>query len=317
MKYLPVLLTMLQVTFGCKKSDVNPVIVTPAPTITSFSPSSGTPGTTVSISGSNLSNIVSVNFNGVAAFFKTDGQNISAVVPGSSTSGALSVTTEGGSVTSSSPFTVLPNPGPTPSTQITAILPNNNPAGWPVLIQGVNIDSIKGIKFGNTVAQIDTNFAGVVTTRVPAGVAPGNQLITITNKYGDATTVAFTVLKDAPVVQTPMIPILFRLKARTIPHFQNNWINEANQDESIFLESDFQGNETQNDNTWQLTVTELDTLNAKTITLQIARALDFSGTPISFETYTGEFVDSDSPNKDRIIFWSEEGRQIVVSVQFQ
>ena len=74
--------------------------VIPAPTITGFSPKSGSVGTVVTISGTHLSNAKSVTFNGVAAVIDTDSTaQITATVPTGATTGRIKVTTAGGSAT--------------------------------------------------------------------------------------------------------------------------------------------------------------------------------------------------------------------------
>jgi len=143
------------------------------PTLSAFSPSSGLPGTVVTITGASLTDVLSVKFNNTNAFFKYEGGDLSAVVPANATSGTISITTGGGSVTSSATFNVIQITGVIPKSSVSAVMPNNNPVGWPILIKGANIDSIRGIKFGNIVGQIDTNFSGVLTTRVPNGVTAG------------------------------------------------------------------------------------------------------------------------------------------------
>jgi len=94
---------------------------TPAPTISSFSPTSGGVGTTVSIGGTNFTGATSVKFNGQSASFSViSSTSISASVPNCSSSGQISVTTAGGTGTSSGSFSVtgctsqqqlLSNPG--------------------------------------------------------------------------------------------------------------------------------------------------------------------------------------------------------------
>lgn len=80
---------------------------TPAPTISGISPSSAPAGATVTISGSNLNGATAVSFNGTpAASFTATASSISAVVPAAATAGPISVTTPGGTTTSST-FTRL------------------------------------------------------------------------------------------------------------------------------------------------------------------------------------------------------------------
>jgi hypothetical protein len=75
--------------------------------ITSFAPTSATPGTQVVITGHGFTDVTGVAFNGTAATFTMDsGTQITTHVPDGATSGAVSVTGPGGTATSSGSFTV-------------------------------------------------------------------------------------------------------------------------------------------------------------------------------------------------------------------
>jgi hypothetical protein len=79
-----------------------------APTITSFTPTFGPVGTSVVITGNNFMGATAVTFNNVNATSFTVNSNtqITAVVPTGAATGPIKVTTPGGSVTSSTNFTV-------------------------------------------------------------------------------------------------------------------------------------------------------------------------------------------------------------------
>jgi hypothetical protein len=80
---------------------------TPAPTISSFSPTSGGTGTSVSITGTNFTGATAVSFNNQSASFTVNSStSISATVPNCSSSGQVRVTTAGGTAVSSGSFTV-------------------------------------------------------------------------------------------------------------------------------------------------------------------------------------------------------------------
>src|SRR6476619_2671429 len=84
---------------SCKKDSNSGPPVVPAPTITSFTPTSANPGTTITITGTNFTGATAVSFGGTAAtsFSVTNATTISAVV-GNGASGDVKVTTPGGSV---------------------------------------------------------------------------------------------------------------------------------------------------------------------------------------------------------------------------
>ncbi len=90
---------------------------TPPPgfTGTQFSPMSGTPGTRISLTGTNFAGTSAVHFNGASAHFTRALTNsldlrLTVVVPPDARSGPITVLTPYGSVTSSASFEVLPPP---------------------------------------------------------------------------------------------------------------------------------------------------------------------------------------------------------------
>src|SRR5262249_17916504 len=91
---------------NCKKNDV----VVPAPTITGFTPLSGTTGTTVTISGINFNTVEAnntVKFNGVAATITAaTTTSITTTVPQGATTGKITVTTNGKAGASFNDFVV-------------------------------------------------------------------------------------------------------------------------------------------------------------------------------------------------------------------
>ena len=79
-----------------------------APTLTQFSPTTGSPGTRVSLTGSRFFGAKAVTFNGVGTprFEVVSGTNIQAFVPPGASSGPISVVAPGGTAVSTDHFTV-------------------------------------------------------------------------------------------------------------------------------------------------------------------------------------------------------------------
>ena len=79
------------------------------PAITGFTPTSGLPGTIVTISGANLTGTTAVSFNGKAATTITNvtATSLKATVPTEATTGNISVTTPTGTAQSAASFTVF------------------------------------------------------------------------------------------------------------------------------------------------------------------------------------------------------------------
>ena len=82
------------------------------PTITSFTPTSGCIGASITIIGTNFTGATAVTFNGTAAITYTvnSATQITATVPVGATTGTIAVTTSGGTGTSAGNFTVNPTP---------------------------------------------------------------------------------------------------------------------------------------------------------------------------------------------------------------
>jgi len=92
---------------GCKKNS----LASTTPTITSFTPTSGTTGTTVVITGTNYSIIAAnntVSFNGVETIvLASSASQLTVTVPAGATSGKIMVVVNSIPVTSSGNFTVI------------------------------------------------------------------------------------------------------------------------------------------------------------------------------------------------------------------
>ncbi len=88
--------------------------VASGPSITSFTPTSGPAGTSVTVDGSGFTGATKVAFNGTAAAFAVaSATRITATVPAGATTGPIAVTVASATATSSSPFTVTGSATPT------------------------------------------------------------------------------------------------------------------------------------------------------------------------------------------------------------
>jgi hypothetical protein len=144
-----------------------------APTITDFTPTSGTSGTIVTINGSGFTGATDVRFNGLSAGlgnFSVDSDiQITATVPIGATSGAILVQTPSGIGTSSSSFTV-PN-GAIPT--VTTFTPASGAVGTTVTITGANFTGTTAVKFNGVQAVFTVDNDGQITTTVPVGATTG------------------------------------------------------------------------------------------------------------------------------------------------
>ncbi|MEI7852918.1 MAG: hypothetical protein WCJ06_04370, partial [Planctomycetota bacterium] len=162
-----------------------------APTITSFTPTSGQVGTSVVISGSGFVGSVQVKFNGITAtsVVVNSTNQITATVPTGATTGLISVTTPGGTVATTTNFTVPVLSPPT----ITSFTPTSGQVGTSVVISGSGFVGPVQVKFnGVTATSVFVNAATQITATVPTGATTG--LISVTTPGGTVTTTTnFTV----------------------------------------------------------------------------------------------------------------------------
>jgi len=163
----------------------------PAPTISSFSPSSGPVGTSVTINGTGLTGATAVKFGGVAAnsfSVNPSGTQITATVPSGAVTGKITVTTPGGTDTSKASFTVT-IPAPT----ITSFSPTSGRTGTAVTITGTAFTGATAVRFGGVRASFVFNSATQITATVPVGAVTGK--ISVTTPGGTGTSAMnFTVV---------------------------------------------------------------------------------------------------------------------------
>jgi len=92
--------------------------------------------------------------------------NLTAVVPNTAITGALTLTAPGGSFITTSNFSVLP--------KVTAFAPNRGPAGTVVTLVGSGLTGTRSVLFGGVAASVITNLTSAqVSAVVPSGVVTG------------------------------------------------------------------------------------------------------------------------------------------------
>jgi hypothetical protein len=163
----------------------------PAPTITSFTPTTAATGSTITITGTNFTGATAVSFGGTPAtsFNVTSATSITAVVAGG-TSGVVSVTAPGGAVTSSG-FVFIPAP------TITSFTPTSAASGATVTISGTNFTGATEVSFGGTPA---TSFNVASATSITAVVAGGTSGVVSVTTPGGAVTSSGFVFIPAPTI---------------------------------------------------------------------------------------------------------------------
>jgi RHS repeat-associated protein len=174
--------------------------VTPPPSISSISTSSGRYGASVTISGSNFGTSQGngfVRFNGVsAAITSWAAGSIVTTVPGGATSGDIVVTIAGGVASNGVNFTVIPPPG------ISSLQPNTGAPGTAISIKGANFGPIQGtgsVTFNGAPAAVASWSDTAITATVPAGSTSGNVVITLDGGAASTSGAPFAVINSTGV----------------------------------------------------------------------------------------------------------------------
>jgi hypothetical protein len=188
---------------GASATEFTVTASTAAPTISSFSPTSGPVGTSVIVNGTNFTGAISVKFNGVSATFNVNagGTRITAKVPSGATTGKITVTTPGGTATSATDFIVTASAAPT----ISSFSPSSGPVGTAVTINGSNFSGATTVTFNGISATFNVNSAGTkITTKVPSGATTGK--ITVITPGRTATSAKDFVVTGAIPTITSFTP---------------------------------------------------------------------------------------------------------------
>ena len=149
--------------------------ITPSlpPTISSFSPTSGPTGTTVTVIGTYLSGASAVTFNGLASRSVTlvSASQLKAVVPNGATAGKVAVTTPVGTASSTGAFT--------PTVSVTGMSPSSGPVGTSVVLSGVGFTGATAVKFNGVAASYVVVSATSIRATVPSGATTGAVTVTV------------------------------------------------------------------------------------------------------------------------------------------
>jgi hypothetical protein len=153
-----------------------------APTITSFTPTCGPAGTSVTITGTNLldasdsAGLVKFNATTATSTLATSATTITAIVPNGATTGKVSVDTPvGAAATSTADFVVAAT-----CATITSFTPTSGPVGTIVTITGTGFTGATAVSFNNVAATSFTvNSATQITATVPTGATTGKIRVTV------------------------------------------------------------------------------------------------------------------------------------------
>ena len=181
-------------------SSANSFTVILPPLISSISPTNRVTGSTLIITGSNLANATSVNFNAtvVTTLISNTDSEIQVVVPGSLSAGAVNVSVVTAAGTSNTKtLTIIPAP------VITDLKPNVSYKGFPIMIRGSNLSGTVGVKIGSTDATIMTVYDSTVIVTIPGTMFNGTYTVTVSNDGGPSNGLTLNISTAPGSVGTP------------------------------------------------------------------------------------------------------------------
>jgi len=185
-------------------------VTLPSPTITSFTPTSGPAGTTVTVRGTDFQLVKYVALvspgSTNASFTVLNETTFTFVVPAGALSGPIEVTTSAGVGYSADSFTVTPTPNLVPT--ITSIAPNTTvagSAGFTLTVNGTGLINSSVVGFNGVAIATTYVSATQLTAQVPASAVAtaGTVGITVTSPApggGTSAPATFTVTTPAPTL---------------------------------------------------------------------------------------------------------------------
>ncbi len=188
---------------GCKESDDPVIPVGPAPTLTGFSPTSGTVGTIVTLTGTNFSTTIAnnlVKFNGTAATITAaSSTSLTVSAPTGASTGKITVQVDNQVATSADDFSFIP-----PLT-LTSFSPTTGASGTIVTLTGANFSTTaatNAVKFNGSTAVVTAATATSLTVTVPAGASTGKVTVQVGNQLATSTNDFVYIQSDDPAVET-------------------------------------------------------------------------------------------------------------------
>jgi predicted outer membrane repeat protein len=180
---------------GLGASSTNFTVTAAPTTVTSFSPTSGPVGTTVTITGTALSGATAVSLDGYpASFTVVSNTSITFTVPKGAATGAIHVKTASTLAASSTNFTV------TAPASINSFSPSSGPVGTKITITGVGFTGATAASVGGYPGSFTVVNDTTVTLTVPSGAKSGS--VHVQTPSGLAASTASFAIVGVPVISS-------------------------------------------------------------------------------------------------------------------
>jgi hypothetical protein len=180
-------------TAGGLAASATNFIVVGIPTITSFTPTSGAVGSTVTVTGSGFTGTTAVSVDGYPATFTfVNNSQLTFVVPKGASTGAIHVKNAQGLGASTTDFTVVGIP------DITGFTPANGPVGTTVTVTGSSFTGTTAVSVDGYPAIFTFVNDGQLTFTVPKGASTG--AIHVKNAQGLGASATNFIVVGIPVI---------------------------------------------------------------------------------------------------------------------
>ncbi len=203
LKRLGVASIVLPILSNCSEGDD----VTPSPSITSFTPTSGVVGATVIITGTNFSSTLAnnaVSFNGIpGAVTAATTTQLTVTVPSGATTGVITVTVNSKTAISASDFTVTTASSTAPA--IISFTPTSGATGATVVIAGTNFSTALAnntVTINGAAAAVTAATTTQLTVTVPTGATATGKVTVTVNSNVATSTADFTVIAAGSTAPT-------------------------------------------------------------------------------------------------------------------
>lgn len=171
---------------------VTQVPVVNVPVITSVSPTSGPPGTNVTLAGANLQNISSATLNNAQCLLVSVlASQVIVTVPGGTLSGRIVLTGSSGSATAPVDF-IFTQSAQAPV--VSSFSPTTGPVGIQVTINGMRFANALQVFFNGVAASFSILSDTKISAMVPANAGTGK--ISVANSFGAGASVGNFVVPD-------------------------------------------------------------------------------------------------------------------------
>ena len=159
-------------------------VVPPPPTVTGVSPGSGTNGSAVTITGTNLLGATSVDFGSTPSATVTvdSPTTLYAVAPPGTGAVTVTVTTPGGPSPTNPADTYTYTVPPPPA--VAGVSPTSGPTGTSVVVTGTNFTGATAVHFGTVTASAVPVNSPTSTTAMAPTATPGLVDVTVTTAGG-------------------------------------------------------------------------------------------------------------------------------------